>query len=222
MKKIKECSDPLKVVGRARGYSKKEIIRYIPRHANFSPYLLKQLKDISDVELRNLGTLEAKKFVKMMREVSKEAYRAKQFTRTEINDRGVLYGIVALKHDVIDVVLNYFHKRWPRCIICLYNENTKKTNVIYENGIISQYNDSLSVIVNKVSENRPVISFFSDIQFLGNEIFKTLYESQHISERKNSRYFKSMIPDYCFKLPGMRKGLERRFSPGNKKIDDYF
>ena len=53
-----------------------------------------------------------------MREISIEVYRAKQFTRTEINNRGVLYGVVSLKHRVMDIVLNYFHQRWPNCNQC--------------------------------------------------------------------------------------------------------
>jgi len=219
MRKVTNEKDPLEVVGCAKGHSREELIHNLPRHCNFTPVLIQQIKKIPEVILRNSGTPLAKKVNRMMREVSTEAYRAKQFTRTEINNRGVLFGVVSLKHKVLDLVLNYFHERWPQCIICLYNEHTHKTGVINEKIVIHEVDLSLKKVVERFSENRPVIPYFEDIQFSGEQIFETLYNSQNISERDNKRYFKSMIPDKCLELPGMRGGAEKRFR--NKKINDY-
>ena len=217
-KEINE-KDPLQVVGCAKGHSHEEIIHNLPRHYNYTPNLIQQIKRIPEVILRNSGTLIAKKVNSMMREVTTEAYRAKQFTRTEINNRGVLFGVVLLKHRVMDLVLKYFHERWPECIICLYNEHSGKTGIINERGVIQEIDFTLKNVVERVSKNRPVIPYFDDIQFSGGEIFETLYKSQFISERENQNYFKRMIPDKCFELPGMRGGVEKRFR--NKKINDY-
>ena len=214
--------DPLEVVGCAKGYSHEELIKNLPRHCKSTPVLIQQIKKIPEVVLRNSGTLMAKKINKMMREVNTEAYRANQFTRTNINNRGVLFGIVLLKHKVIDLVLKYFHERFPGFVICLYNEYTRKTTTIDENGEISVFKLSLKKVVEEVSENRPIVPYFEDIQFTGEEIFETLYKSQNIIERENPRYFKSMIPDKCFGLPGMRNGVEKRYKSQNKKINDYF
>lgn len=219
MRKLIPEKDPLEVVGCAKGHSHEELIHKLPRHCNFTSALIQKIKEIPEVILRNSGTQLAKKVNRMMREVSTEAYRAKQFTRTEINNKGVLFGVVLLKHKVLDLVLKYFHERWPQCIICLYNEHTHKTGVINEKGIIHEIDLSLKKVVEKFSENRPVIPYFEDIQFSGEQIFETLYNSQNILERENKRYFKSMIPDKCFELPGMRDGVEKRFR--NKKINDY-
>lgn len=219
MRKLIKEKDPLEVVGCAKGHSHEELIHNLPRHCKFTPDLIQQIKKIPEVVLRNSGTTLAKKINRMMREVSTEAYRAKQFTRTEINNRGVLFGVVSLKHKVLDLVLKYFHERWPQCIICLYNEHSRKSGVINEKGIIHEVDLILKKVVKKFSENRPVIPYFEDIQFSGEQIFETLYNSQNISERENKRYFKSMIPDKCFELPGMRSGVEKRFR--NKKINDY-
>ncbi len=172
-----------------------------------------------EVVFRNSGSLFAKKINRMMREIGTEAYRAKQFTRTQINNRGVLYGVVLLKHRVMDRILNYFHERWPRCIICLYNEFDKKTSFINERGKIQEVELPLKEVVDDLSKNRPIIPYFDDIQFSGEKIFETLYNSQFIAERENQNYFKRMIPDKCFELPGMRGGVEKRFR--NKKINDY-
>jgi len=220
---MKSCNyqDPLKIQGRFRGYSKEELIKNLPRHNKFNPSLLKKLNKIPEVVLRNSGNLMAKKFNQMMKEVSLEAYRAKQFTRTEINDKGVLYGVVLLKHRVIDIILRYFHERWPQCVICLYNEYSYKTSIIDENGKIKEFDLPLKETVRKVGKNRAISPFFQDIQYSGEEVFETLYKSQYIKERYNRNYFKQMIPNYCYKLPGMKKGIEKRFHPKNKKLDDY-
>jgi hypothetical protein len=215
------CEDPLKVVGRAKGYSKAYIIDNLHRHSKFNPGLIKQIKKIPEVALRNSGTVMAKKIMRMIKEINTEAYRAKQFTRTEINNQGVLYGVVLLKHKVIDNVLIYFHERWPQCIICLYNEHTQLTGIINEQGIIREINQPLNDVVRKVSKGRPIVPYFEDIQFSGEELFESLYNSQNIVERENERYFKSMIPEKVYKLPGMRNGVERRYKSRNKKINDF-
>lgn len=220
MSKRGKNKDPLKVIGRAKGYSRIELIRNLPRHCRFSPILIQQIKKIPDVVLRNSGTPFAKRINHMMREISTETYRAEQFTRTEINNHGIMFGVVYLKHRVIDLVLKYFLKRFPQCIICLYNEYSHKTTIINEKGIIQEFDSPLNTIVEKVSKNRPILPYFEDIQFSGEQIFETLYNSQFISERENKDYFKRMIPNKCFKLPGMRNGVEKRFQ--NKKISDYF
>lgn len=222
MNKTGNSQDPLKVIGRAKGYSRKELIINLPRHSKFSPNLIKQIEKLPEIFLRNSGSPMAKKLIRMMREVNTEAYRAKQFTRTEINNRGVLYGVVLLKHQVMDLILKYFHERWPQCVICLYNEQSRKTGIINENGKIWELELPLKNVVEKISNTRPLIPYFDDIQFSGEKIFETLYKSQSIAERENPHYFKSMIPNYCYKLPGMRNGIEKRYSPRNKKLDYFF
>ena len=219
---VKNCEkDPMEVIGRAKGYSHKELIQNLPRHKDFYPDLLKQVNRIPEVVFRNSGSLFAKRINRMMREISTEAYRAKQFTRTEINNYGVLYGVVLLKHKVIDRVLHYFHERWPQCVVCLYNEHNKITSIINERGEIQNFKLSLKEVIEIVSKNRPILPYFEDIQFSGKEIFETLYKSQFIPERVNQEYFSKMIPNQCFELPSMRKGIERKFKQGYKKIKDF-
>ncbi|MFX1450775.1 MAG: DUF4130 domain-containing protein [Promethearchaeota archaeon] len=222
MKKSGSCHDPLEVIGRAKGYSRKELILNLPRHTKFTPNIIEQIKKIPEVQLRNSGSPIAKKLIQMMREISLETYRAIQFTRTEMNNKGVLFGVVLLKHRVIDRVLIYFHKRWPQSVICLYNEYDHKTSIINEKGIIREVSSALNEVVENVSKIRPVIPYFEDIQISGGEIFETLYKTQNIIERENPSYFKKMIPDYCYELPGMRNGVERRYISRNKKINEFF
>jgi len=198
----------LEVIGCAKGYSHEELIKNLHRHSRYSPVLKQQIMTIPEAILRNSGTQMAKKINKMMREVFTEAYR-----------RGVLFGVVSLKHNVIDLVLVYFHERWPQCVICLYNEQTRKTWIIEEKGRIREFHQPLKKVVEIVSDNRQIVPYFEDIQFSGEEIFETLYKSQFITERENKQYYKKMIPDKCFELPGMRNGVEKHFR--NKKLNEF-
>ena len=222
MDKMEPCQDPLQVIGRAKGYSRKDLMINLPRHFQFSPNLAQQIEKLPEVFLRNSGSPMAKKFIRMMREVFTEAYRAKQFTRTEINNRGVLFGVVLLKHRVMDLFLQYFHERWPQCVICLYNEYTQRTGTINEKGTIRELKLPLTKVVEETSRNRPIIPYFDDIHFSGEKMFEALYNSQNIAERENRRYFKRFIPDKCFELPGMRNGAEKRFISRNKNLNDFF
>ena len=212
--------DPLEVIGCSKGYSHEELKKNLHRHSQYSPDIERQIMRIPEVILRNSGTQMAKKINRMMREVSTEAYRAIQFTRTEINSRGVLFGVVSLKHNVIEQVLIYFHERWPQCVICLHNEQTRGTWIINEKGAIRNFDQPLNKVVEKVSKNREIVPYFEDIQFSGEEIFETLYKSQFITERENIPYFKKMIPELCYKLPGMKNGVEKHFR--NKKLNEFF
>jgi hypothetical protein len=218
-----DSKDPLEIKGRAKGFSRRELIQNLPRHKDFSPALIKKLKKIPEVILRNSGTPFAKKMITMLKEVNKETYRAKQFTRTQINPNGVLYGVVLLTHRVIDKVLQYFHKRWPMCIICLYNEKNQKTSIMNENGQIGDIKMPLKKVVEKISATRKANPLFKDldIETLPDNIYEKLYESQFIEERKNTKLFKQFIPKNCYKLPGLRNGVEKRFISHNKKLDDF-
>jgi len=221
MTKTNNCRDPLEVIGRAKGYTKKELINNLQRHSHFNPNLLKEIEKLPEVILRNSGSFIAKKIIRMMREVFTEAYRAKQFTRTEINNRGVLFGVVSLKHRVMDLVLKYFHERWPSCVIVMYNEHTRKTHLMNEKGVMQVIKTSLQNIVDRISIKHPIMPYYNDIQFSGKKIFETLYKSQNITERENPNYFKKMIPKTCFKLPGMRDGIEKRYNSRNKNLNDF-
>ncbi len=213
--------DPMEVLGRSKGHSYKELIENLPRHYKFNPAILQQIKNIPEVILRNHGSPIAKKINRMVKEVLKEAYRAEQFTRTEINNKSVLYGVILLKHKVIDIVLKYFHKRWPNCVVCLYNEYNQKTGIINEQGIIQEVKEPLKKVIDRLSKNRSTSPYFEDIEFSNEEIFDALYQSQNITERENLRFFNSMIPKNCFKLPGMRKGVENKYNNKNRKLDDF-
>ena len=60
MRKITNSQDPLEVIGRAKGYSREELVLNLPRHSKFSPALMQHIKKLPEVVLRNSGTPLAK------------------------------------------------------------------------------------------------------------------------------------------------------------------
>ena len=219
VKQAASKNDRLVVGGCSKGYTKRELLEELPRHTEYNLKLQAQIRRTPEAYFLNSGNQFARKILKMVREIFLDSYRAIQFTRTLMNEHGILSGVVALKHDTEDKVLEYFHERWPQCIICLYNERTKLTHIINEEGQISTHASNLKTVVLDLSAIRPRQPYFEDITETNEDMFKALYESQFIRERANRRYFKQMIPDQCMELPGMRGGVEHRFR--NHSLDRF-
>ena len=43
--------DPMEVLGRSKGYSRRELIEYLPRHSKFTPGLIREIKKRLDIRL---------------------------------------------------------------------------------------------------------------------------------------------------------------------------
>jgi len=201
------------------GFSKKEMLINLPRHSQCNQNLLLKVENTSESILRNHGSQFARKINKMLHEIFRELERNRQFTRTNLNNRGVLYGKITLSHQSDDELLKYFHDRFPNCFICLFNIIKNETITINEQGKFKKFQASLDEIVKKISMNRPITPYFEDISMDNEEIFEEFYSSQFIASRENRKYFKKMIPKYAMEMPGMKGGIENRFR--NNQLDKY-
>jgi len=201
------------------GFSKDEMLINLPRHSQCSPNLLFKVENTSESILRNNGSPFARKINRMLSEIFCEVERNRQFTRTNLNNRGVLYGKITLSHQSDDELLKYFHDRFPNCFICLFNIIKNETITINEQGKFKKFQASLDEIVKKISMNRQIKPYFEDISMNNEEIFQEFYSSQFIASRENRKYFKKMIPKYAMEMPGMKGGVENRFR--NNQLDKY-
>ena len=202
------------------GFSKEEMLTNLQKHSLCSPYLLLKVKNTSESILRNNGSQFARKINRMLHEIYRELERNRQFTRTILNDRGVLYGKITLSHQSEYELLKYFHDRFPNCFICLFNTIKSETITMNEQGRFQKFHKSLDEIVKKISMNRPITPYFEDISMDNEEIFQEFYSSQFIKSRENRKYFKKMIPKYAMEMPGMKGGVENRFR--NHQLDKFF
>ena len=179
----------------------------LPRHSQCSPNLLLKVQNASESILRNNGSKFARKINRMLHEIFRELERNRQFTRTVLNNRGILYGRIALHHQSGDELLKYFHNRFPNCFICLYNTIKHETITMNEQGKFQKFQVSLDEIVQIIAKNRSITPYFEDISMKNEEIFQEFYSSQFIASRENRKYFKKMIPKYAMDMPGMKDGV---------------
>ncbi|MCF2141548.1 MAG: DUF4130 domain-containing protein [Candidatus Lokiarchaeota archaeon] len=208
-------------------YRKKEILDHIQRHANYSSYLEKKIREIPEPILQSSSSPFAKQINSMIREIFKEMDRQRQFTRTQLSSRGILFGTIQCRHHVEDLILEYFHIRFPDFIICLFNELKNRTWVILESAEILSFSEELEVIVEKFSHSRKEIAwnldYFDDGENLkipqAEALFNEFYTSQFIKKRENRQYFQKMIPKKMKNHPGLRGKIETKFQ--NNSLDTF-
>ena len=202
-----------------RPYSRFQYLSTLKRHADFSQRTYHRFQSLSDVILKTSASPEAKKLLTMARAVGREAERMRQFTRTKLTERGVLFAPITLHHRVEDWILSYFHGRFPRYIIVLFETRHKISHVIDEYGSTYTHKLLLKETVELLSRNRPKIPSLQGIPNSPEDLYRNFYESQFVAERENRKYFKRMIPDSAMNLPGMKGGVEKRFR--NHLLDKY-
>ncbi|MHA1522337.1 MAG: DUF4130 domain-containing protein [Promethearchaeota archaeon] len=202
------------------GYSKDQLKVLIRRHSGSSPVLISKIMHHDSSLLQNSGSPFAKRVNSMIRAVFKEYDRQRQFTRTELTKKGILWGKVYFEHRIEDLVLEYFHGRFPQCIILLANEVKNECIFINEEGKMFRSPLSIRELTQILSKGRPQSSIYSDLQYSNEDLFDEFYSSQFIKARRNKRYFRQMIPLKALKLPGMRGGIEIRYQ--NKSLDTFF
>ncbi|WP_457557666.1 DUF4130 domain-containing protein [Candidatus Harpocratesius sp.] len=210
-----------------QGYRKKEILNHLQRHVNYSSYLEKKIREIPESILQSSSSPFAKQINSMIREIFKEMDRQRQFTRTQLSPSGILFGTIQCKHHVEDLILEYFHIRFPDFIICLFNELKKRTWVILESAEILSFSEKLEVIVEKFSHSREEIAWNLDYFDEGEKLkipqaetlFNEFYSSQFIKKRENREYFQKMIPKKIKNHPGLRGKIETKFQ--NTSLDAF-
>jgi uncharacterized membrane protein YheB (UPF0754 family) len=210
--------------GSANGlYSRNEIIKILPRHQNCTPNLIKKLQNASQSELENKASRFAQQINSMIKDIYRERERSRQFTRTRLNKYGVMYAEVSAHHQIEDMILEFFHERFPAFVIVVFNVVNKKSYAINEYGKFWFVQKPLKEVITDLSKNRSVVPFLEDMDIENDELmtksFQTFYKSQFIEQRENRRYFKHMIPDNCMALPGMKGGVEKRFR--NNSLDSW-
>ena len=220
---------------RGRGtMSRQELIELLPRHKDFSSIMIDRLNQIPDEILANRASEWAAKFYRMARAVYREYDKGRAFTRTQVNIHGVLSGIITVHHQTEDMILYFFHKRFPKYVIVLYNSVKHKTFICTETNKCTEINAPFEQIVIQLSQSRPLMTDDPLISSLISsekkspesvksavkevkELFTAFYESQDIPERKNRAYFNRVVPQKWQKTANM--AMEKGYL--NRKMDRF-
>ena len=174
---------------------------------------------------------DAKKFHKIAREVALEFNRLKGFLHFKLFPEMVLFGEVETDHDIIDLLLNFFIKRFPEFFICL-----QKSDIIYLGTYRKDVSLNYKTYKNQYYRLKKIklIKFLDYLkkncdkkinlgQFTGDNWIE-YYNSQYIESRKNIKLAKKTLP---LKLRN-QLNLEHEFNIIYKKkssikpITDYF
>jgi hypothetical protein len=208
------CSGPNR-----NGFSKAELLSILSRHAHCTQKILAEIEAHDEIYFQTKGSAKAVQAFNMAREVLKEIGRAIQFARTQINAHAILSCAISLEHAIEDRLMEFWHERFPECVICLYNIRSRCCFIMDEKGEIQKEGRSLDVIVEGLSQKRPEHPLFADLAQgdAAGDIFKTFYESQLIESRANRRYFQQMIPNEWL----FRPGLEVEHGFRNTKLEQF-
>ena len=202
---------------------RKSKIRFmVPRNREFLDHSLEEQKQISR-ELENLPeavlesnfTTNAKIYYRMARAVSREIHYHKMFTRLKIEGNAVLTGTIQPKHEIEDILLQFFYQRFPKFVIILNSIQKRRTYFIgpiylkkimdkkcvlvktEANFILGESSLRLKKLLSILSPLVRANSLFKrilDTELDLNRLFKEFYDSQYIESRENYKLFFQNMP----------------------------
>ncbi|MBU0762064.1 MAG: DUF4130 domain-containing protein [Candidatus Altiarchaeota archaeon] len=182
----------------------RSLLFFARRHRDFNMRLyrkvLSQNRELTD----SCATPESKKLHRMYSSVSRCLCKAQGFTRLDVSGK-TLYGLVDLEHDVMDLLLSHFRRRYPGYEIAL--ENKKKTHVIDVYGGVKVHDMGVNSYLGLGTTPPDSID----------PLFSTYYVSQNIRERRNTKLMDKMMP----KLHSRRNHVEHLVNNAGVKITDY-
>ncbi len=188
-------------------------LEYIKRHKKFDQNVINILNNQDQRLVLNKATKESRTFHDWGKQVGGEAHRIISFTRLKISDKGILYSEIFSEHKVEDIVINFFHRRFPKFLIVIGSKRIVYS--IDKFGVRKKHLESVKNVVNHLEKN-----YFDE--FLMNlnseeDMWKTYYYSQNILQRRNKKLQVKMMPKKYMK----HMGIENEFYKGNKKLDEF-
>jgi hypothetical protein len=179
--------------------------------------LLKEIESESEVVLETKLSNFAKKYYEMARAVSSEIHYHKMFIRLNFETKMILTTTIEPRHDIEDLILDFFFNRFPGFNIILHSVRKKlcyfiipnkllypilnkhpslnltmKTSYIIGNTRLS-LKHALQILSNNVDENPHYYEVF-DSNSKTKELFRAFYHSQFIASRKNHKLFYKNFP----------------------------
>jgi probable DNA metabolism protein len=184
VRQLSRCADPV-----AREMFRREVSLAL---LNKSPakYLVID-KAIEQARTKGIGFVlckvsdEARKFMKLAREVGAEKYRATAFMRlTPIDRHKVLFGEFETQHQTAELIMLHFMRRFPQ------------NNIMIVFGDEAYIGRNKEIFREKIDRKKIVLPKETDEY---EKYWLAFYRSQFIPERKNLRYLKRMIPKKYWK-----------------------
>jgi probable DNA metabolism protein len=168
--------------------------------------LVKQVRKVfkeNPTIIRNKMSRLARQFYHRGREVMLEVHRLNAFIRFDVYPEYLLVSEVRPEHDVIDLMFNYFRRRYPDFILALYDQrqgyvSTRRPDICFPNLTQERNYWFFPRKVLGVSELRerlrPQLQELLDAENFTGEVWERYYDSQYIKERKNIKLARKALP----------------------------
>lgn len=198
---------------------KKDILDLLRRNQKCSKEFIEQVSKEDPSYLENITSDIAKKADKLARDVSREAYKVRAFTRLNLSRHGILFATIEPQYHVEDLVVKWFWKRFPQFVIALESKPKRGvflfgpgfTDVIFTKAPLKE-------VIEDLESRLPIKPLLGEVAEFSETIWQLYYASQYVPSRKNLKLFLKFLPRKYQKW----KGLVTEASFGTRRLDEFF
>jgi len=183
-------------------------LNLIERHSDFNRGILDEISGMDFAVVKNIACPQARRAYEMQRNVSCTIHRKIAFSRFAISPHGILSARIGLIHDIMDIVIMHFHKRFPLFNIVIEDTDAisdkgighvtrKRTCSIDTRGKIKWHDCSAADIVSGLESVLPINPLIEGVAADDSEnsnAWKAYYASQYIPQRRNIKLQKKFMP----------------------------
>ena len=169
----------------------KRMFDMVHRHKDFDRRLYETVRHQEYSLVKNCATKEAKSLYDMQRSVSYCFHKKTGFLRFKVSSRRIMYAKTTLEHDVSDLLLFHFHRRFPCFHIAI--ENDSRTHLIDPKGCVRGYEKNVEEVVALLETTLPEDELLKGMQ-MEPSLWEEYYDSQCIPERRNISLMNKLMP----------------------------
>ena len=197
-----------------RTIKKKEVLNSLSRHRDITPDFFRQIKEIPNEILENVGTELAKKAVAMSQMVDSDLHSHKAFLRLSVSPHGILYAKSnEMKHHNEEALVKFFQNRFPTFIILF--ESQRGVFSIDHNNCLIRIKKTLKTVLQELEKELPVNSLLTDLNGKNyQELWESFAQSQIIKGRGSSKQLSRLSKRWKRTVAEDRKIC--------KQLDDFF
>ncbi len=182
------------------------------RHRRYDGRLRNAVSRQDQALARNLATPEARRLYEMGGEVSRSLHAKKGFLRLNVSPGGVLWAKTRLEHDVLDLLVDHFHRRFPGRHIAI--ESGGRTLTASPGGGFREHRLGVMDAVRLLDGSaQPGAEDSAGVRRLWEEY----YDSQEIKSRVNHALMRRMMPARHMDPDA----YESRKASGSGRISDW-
>lgn len=182
------------------------------RHRRYDGRLRDAVSRQEPALARNLATPEARRLYEMGSEVSRSLHAKKGFLRLNVSPGGVLWAKTSLEHDVLDLLVAHFHRRFPGRHIAI--ESGGRTLTASPGGGFREHRLGVTDAVRLLDGSQE-----ADAKEAGQarRLWEEYYDSQEIKSRVNHALMRKMMPARHMDPDS----YESRKASGSGRISDW-